>query len=71
MPVEDVFSISGRGTVVTGRIERGSIVKVGEEGNRWHQADRFQTTRNGVENVPQAADQGQADNVGVLLRGVA
>ena len=69
MPVEDVFSISGRGTVVTGRIERG-IVKVGEE------VEIVGIQRDGEDdgdrrrNVPQAARQGEAgDNVGCLLRG--
>jgi elongation factor Tu len=69
MPVEDVFSISGRGTVVTGRVERG-IVKVGEEieivGIRAPQ----KTVVTGVEMFRKILDQGQAgDNVGVLLRG--
>ena len=70
MPVEDVFSISGRGTVVTGRVERG-IVKVGEElGDRGAEADACKTVCTGVEMFRKLLDQGQAgDNVGVLLRG--
>ncbi len=71
MPIEDVFSISGRGTVVTGRIERG-IVKVGEEveivGIRRHP----KTTVTGVEMFRKLLDQGEAgDNVGCLLRGTS
>jgi len=70
MPVEDVFSISGRGTVVTGRIERG-IVKVGEEIEIIGIKDTQTTTCTGVEMFRKLLDQGQAgDNVGVLLRGV-
>ena len=70
MPVEDVFSISGRGTVVTGRIERG-IVKVGEEIEIVGIKDTQTTTCTGVEMFRKLLDQGQAgDNVGVLLRGV-
>ncbi|TKR53236.1 elongation factor Tu, partial [Allopusillimonas ginsengisoli] len=69
MPVEDVFSISGRGTVVTGRIERG-IVKVGEEIEVVGIKDTIKTTCTGVEMFRKLLDQGQAgDNVGVLLRG--
>ena len=70
MPIEDVFSISGRGTVVTGRIERG-IVKVGEEIEIVGVRDTSKTTCTGVEMFRKLLDQGQAgDNVGVLLRGV-
>ncbi len=69
MPIEDVFSISGRGTVVTGRIERG-IVKVGEEIEIVGIRDTVKTTCTGVEMFRKLLDQGQAgDNVGVLLRG--
>jgi elongation factor Tu len=69
MPVEDVFSISGRGTVVTGRIERG-IVKVGEEIEVVGIRDTQKTTCTGVEMFRKLLDQGQAgDNVGLLLRG--
>jgi elongation factor Tu len=69
MPVEDVFSISGRGTVVTGRIERG-IVKVGDEIEIVGIKDTAKTTCTGVEMFRKLLDQGQAgDNVGVLLRG--
>ena len=69
MPVEDVFSISGRGTVVTGRIERG-IVKVGEEIEIVGIKPTQKTTCTGVEMFRKLLDQGQAgDNVGVLLRG--
>src|SRR5690349_6729381 len=69
MPVEDVFSISGRGTVVTGRIERG-IVKVGDEVEIVGIRDVQKTTCTGVEMFRKLLDQGQAgDNVGVLLRG--
>ena len=69
MPVEDVFSISGRGTVVTGRIERG-IVKVGEELEIVGLKDTAKTVCTGVEMFRKLLDQGQAgDNVGVLLRG--
>ncbi|ADU66678.1 elongation factor Tu [Desulfurispirillum indicum] len=70
MPVEDVFSISGRGTVVTGRIERG-IVKVGEEIEIVGIRDTQKTVVTGVEMFRKLLDQGQAgDNVGILLRGV-
>ena len=69
MPVEDVFSISGRGTVVTGRVERG-IVKVGEEIEIVGIKPTLKTTCTGVEMFSKLLDQGQAgDNVGVLLRG--
>ena len=69
MPVEDVFSISGRGTVVTGRVERG-IIKVGEEIEIVGIVDTVKTTCTGVEMFRKLLDQGQAgDNVGVLLRG--
>ncbi|HVG04214.1 MAG TPA: elongation factor Tu [Burkholderiaceae bacterium] len=69
MPVEDVFSISGRGTVVTGRIERG-IVKVGDEIEIIGIKPTLKTTCTGVEMFRKLLDQGQAgDNVGVLLRG--
>ena len=69
MPVEDVFSISGRGTVVTGRIERG-IVKVGDTVEIVGIRDTVSTTVTGVEMFRKLLDQGQAgDNVGVLLRG--
>jgi len=69
MPVEDVFSISGRGTVVTGRIEKG-IVKVGEEVEIVGIRPVQKTTCTGVEMFRKLLDQGQAgDNVGVLLRG--
>src|SRR6201990_2583988 len=69
MPVEDVFSISGRGTVVTGRIERG-IIKVGEEIEIVGIKATQKTTCTGVEMFRKLLDQGQAgDNVGILLRG--
>jgi elongation factor Tu len=69
MPVEDVFSISGRGTVVTGRVERG-IVKVNEEIEIIGIRDPQKTTVTGVEMFRKLLDQGQAgDNVGLLLRG--
>jgi elongation factor Tu len=69
MPVEDVFSISGRGTVVTGRVERG-VVKVGEEVEIVGIRPVQKTTCTGVEMFRKLLDQGQAgDNVGVLLRG--
>ncbi|MGC2857091.1 elongation factor Tu [Novispirillum sp. DQ9] len=69
MPIEDVFSISGRGTVVTGRIERG-IVKVGEEVEIVGLKNTVKTTCTGVEMFRKLLDQGEAgDNVGVLLRG--
>jgi elongation factor Tu len=70
MPIEDVFSISGRGTVVTGRIERG-IVKVGEEVEIVGIKDTVKSTVTGVEMFRKLLDQGQAgDNVGCLLRGI-
>jgi elongation factor Tu len=70
MPVEDVFSISGRGTVATGRVERG-IVKVGEEVEIVGIRDTEKTTVTGVEMFRKLLDQGQAgDNIGALLRGV-
>ena len=69
MPIEDIFSITGRGTVVTGRIERG-IVKVGEEIEIVGIRDTTKTVVTGVEMFRKLLDQGQAgDNVGVLLRG--
>ena len=69
MPVEDVFSISGRGTVVTGRIERG-IIKVGEEIEIVGIRPTVKTTVTGVEMFRKLLDQGQAgDNAGLLLRG--
>ncbi|MBY0339871.1 MAG: elongation factor Tu, partial [Rhodocyclaceae bacterium] len=69
LPIEDVFSISGRGTVVTGRVERG-IVKVGEELEIIGIVPTVKTTCTGVEMFRKLLDQGQAgDNVGVLLRG--
>src|SRR6187401_3291376 len=69
MPVEDVFSISGRGTVVTGRVERG-VVKVGEDLEIVGLKPTLQTVCTGVEMFRKLLDQGQAgDNVGVLLRG--
>jgi elongation factor Tu len=69
MPIEDVFSISGRGTVVTGRVERG-IVTVGDEIEIVGIKDTTKTTCTGVEMFRKLLDQGQAgDNVGVLLRG--
>jgi elongation factor Tu len=70
MPIEDVFSISGRGTVVTGRIERG-VVKVGEEVEIVGIKDTRKTTCTGVEMFRKLLDQGEAgDNIGALLRGV-
>ena len=70
MPIEDVFSISGRGTVVTGRVERG-IVKVGDEIEIVGIRDTTKTTCTGVEMFRKLLDQGQAgDNIGALLRGV-
>jgi elongation factor Tu len=71
MPIEDVFSISGRGTVVTGRVETG-IVKVGEEVEIVGIKDTKKTTVTGVEMFRKLLDQGQAgDNIGALIRGVA
>ena len=70
MPIEDVFSISGRGTVVTGRVERG-VVKVGEEIEIVGIRDTQKTVCTGVEMFRKLLDQGQAgDNIGALLRGV-
>ncbi len=70
MPVEDVFSISGRGTVATGRVERG-VVNVGDEVEIVGITDTQKTVATGVEMFRKLLDQGQAgDNVGVLLRGV-
>ena len=70
MPVEDVFSITGRGTVATGRVERGTI-KVGEEVELVGLGETKKTTVTGVEMFRKQLDQGQAgDNVGLLLRGV-
>ncbi|GAB3117906.1 elongation factor Tu [Novispirillum itersonii] len=69
MPIEDVFSISGRGTVVTGRVERG-VVKVGEEVEIIGLKDTQKTTCTGVEMFRKLLDQGEAgDNIGALLRG--
>jgi len=70
MPVEDVFSISGRGTVATGRVERG-VVKVGEEVEIIGIRETQKTVVTGVEMFRKLLDQGQAgDNIGILLRGV-
>src|SRR6185503_16991027 len=70
MPIEDVFSISGRGTVVTGRVERG-IVKVGEEVEIVGIRPTTKTTVTGVEMFRKLLDQGEAgDNIGALLRGI-
>ncbi len=70
MPIEDVFSISGRGTVVTGRVERG-VIKVGEEVEIVGFEETVKTVATGVEMFRKILDQGQAgDNVGVLLRGI-
>jgi elongation factor Tu len=70
MPIEDVFSISGRGTVVTGRVETG-IVKVGEEVEIVGIKDTKKTVVTGVEMFRKLLDQGQAgDNIGALIRGV-
>ena len=69
MPIEDVFSISGRGTVVTGRVERG-VIKVGEDVEIVGITDTMKTVCTGVEMFRKVLDQGQAgDNIGVLLRG--
>src|SRR5436305_7494316 len=69
MPIEDVFSISGRGTVVTGRVERG-VVKVGEEVEIVGLKDTIKTVVTGVEMFRKLLDQGEAgDNIGALLRG--
>ncbi|MGX6590951.1 elongation factor Tu [Cetobacterium ceti] len=70
MPIEDVFTITGRGTVVTGRVERG-IVKVGEEVEIVGIKDTIKSTCTGVEMFRKLLDQGQAgDNIGALLRGI-
>jgi elongation factor Tu len=70
MPIEDVFSISGRGTVVTGRVERG-VIKVGEEVEIVGIKDTVKTTCTGVEMFRKLLDEGRAgDNIGALLRGV-
>jgi elongation factor Tu len=70
MPIEDVFSISGRGTVVTGRVERG-IIKVGEEVEIVGIKDTVKTVATGVEMFRKLLDEGRAgDNIGVLLRGI-
>ena len=70
MPIEDVFSISGRGTVVTGRVERG-VVKVGEEVEIIGLKDTTKTVVTGVEMFRKLLDQGEAgDNIGALLRGI-
>lgn len=70
MPVEDVFSIAGRGTVVTGRVEQG-ILKVGDDIEICGLRDTVKTTCTGVEMFKKLLDQGQAgDNIGALLRGV-
>ena len=70
MPIEDVFSISGRGTVVTGRVERG-VIKVGEEVEIIGIRDTSKTVVTGVEMFRKLLDQGEAgDNIGALLRGV-
>ena len=70
MPIEDVFSISGRGTVVTGRVEKGKV-KVGEEVEIVGFKDTTKTVVTGVEMFRKILDEGQAgDNVGVLLRGI-
>jgi elongation factor Tu len=70
MPIEDVFSISGRGTVVTGRVERG-IVKVGEEVEIVGIKDTQKTTVTGVEMFRKLLDSGEAgDNIGALIRGI-
>ena len=71
LPIEDIFSISGRGTVATGRIERG-IVRVGEKIERVGIRETKETTCTGVEMFRKLLDEGQAgDNVGILLRGMA
>ncbi|MBK1725669.1 elongation factor Tu [Halorhodospira neutriphila] len=70
MPIEDVFSISGRGTVVTGRVERG-VIKVGDDVEIVGLRETRKTTATGVEMFRKLLDQGEAgDNVGVLLRGI-
>jgi elongation factor Tu len=71
MPIEDIFSISGRGTVVTGRIERGKV-KVGEEAEIVGFRDTRKTVVTGVEMFKKQLDEGMAgDNAGLLLRGIA
>jgi len=71
MPIEDVFSISGRGTVVTGRVEQG-VVKVGDEVEIVGVKDTVKTTVTGVEMFRKLLDQGQAgDNIGALIRGIS
>jgi elongation factor Tu len=71
MPIEDVFSISGRGTVVTGRVERG-VIKVGEEVEIVGIKETRKTTVTGVEMFRKLLDQGEAgDNIGALIRGIA
>ncbi len=71
MPVEDVFSISGRGTVATGRVERG-VVRVGDKIERVGIRETVETTCTGVEMFRKILDQGEAgDNVGILLRGLS
>jgi elongation factor Tu len=70
MPIEDVFTISGRGTVVTGRVERG-VIKVGEEVEIVGIRETRKTTVTGVEMFRKMLDEGRAgDNVGCLLRGI-
>ncbi|HAT7576751.1 TPA: elongation factor Tu, partial [Citrobacter freundii] len=70
LPIEDVFSISGRGTVVTGRVERG-IIKVGEEVEIVGIKETAKSTCTGVEMFRKLLDEGRAgENVGVLLRGI-
>jgi elongation factor Tu len=70
MPIEDVFSISGRGTVVTGRVERG-VINVGDEIEIVGIKDTQKTTCTGVEMFRKLLDRGEAgDNIGALLRGV-
>ena len=70
MPVEDVFSITGRGTVATGRVERGQI-KVGEEVEIIGIKETSKTTVTGVEMFRKLLDYAAGDNIGALLRGVA
>jgi elongation factor Tu len=70
MPIEDIFSITGRGTVVTGRVERG-VVKVGDEVEIVGMRDTRKTVVTGVEMFRKLLDEGQAgDNIGALLRGI-
>ena len=70
MPIEDVFSISGRGTVVTGRVEQG-VINVGDEIEIVGLRDNQKTTCTGVEMFRKQLEQGQAgDNVGLLIRGI-